>query len=248
MSELIQSILSVIVVANLILGLVIFSRGYRLIGNFTFGLISIVTAIWGIAIIGFYSDIYNSLINWVVITHISALIIPILFLLFSVNFPKKIVNDYRSIFISIIPSIILICMILFTDTVIGETIGKTYKINIGYLSYCFILVSYFFISFLFLIKQFKNASNFNEKKQIQYVLIGTIVSSVLAILPDLILPFIGVYEFTWLGPVFTMMMVISFFLGMLRYKLFNIKIILTEIVSVIIVISLLIEIFYVKSY
>jgi signal transduction histidine kinase len=45
-----------------------------------------------------------------------------------------------------------------------------------------------------------------------------------------------------------MMMVISFFLGMLRYKLFNIKIILTEIVSVIIVISLLIEIFYVKSY
>lgn len=247
MSELIFSILSVVVVANLILGLIIFSRGYKIISNVIFGIISLISSVWGVAIIGFYSQ-YSTNYNWIHITHVSALLIPFFFIIFSLNFPQENNSIKIPILFTSIPCLILIPIILFTDKIIGSTTGLTYEINNGYFVYCFIVMSYFIISFLFLYSKYRLTNDREVREQIKYVLIGTILSSSLAIFPDLIFPLFGIYEYTWLGPIFTLMMVISLFIAMLKYKLFNIKILLTELVSAVIVITLLLEIFFVKSY
>ena len=148
MSELIFSILSVVVVANLILGLIIFSRGYKIISNVIFGIISLISSVWGVAIIGFYSQ-YSTNYNWIHITHVSALLIPFFFIIFSLNFPQENNSIKIPILFTSIPCLILIPLILFTDKIIGSTTGLTYEINSGYFVYCFIVMSYFIISFLF---------------------------------------------------------------------------------------------------
>lgn len=248
MNELIISILSVVVVANIILGLIIFSRGYKVISNIIFGVISLVSSVWGLAIIGFYSE-YSYIVNWIQITHVSAVLIPFLFIIFSLYFPKKYTNKINFVIaIASVPCLVLIYLIVFTQKIIGSTNGITYEINSGYLIFGFIVMSYFIISYLLLFSKFKMEKDIDSKKQIQYVLIGTMISSSLAIFPDLIFPLFGIYKYTWLGPIFTLMMVCSLFIAMLKYGLFNIKIILTELVSAVIVITLLLEVFFVKSY
>ena len=247
MINIIQSVLSIIVVVNIILGLVIFSRGIKSLSDIIFGLISLSSALWGIAIIGFYSIQYKELFNWILVTHASALLISFLFLIFSLNFPQRIDKNTKIYFFSITIFSILNYLLFFTDYIIGNIIDNSYKINNGYVFYALAVIFYFIIGFVFLLIQIKKSHNPVQKAQTQYVLIGSLIASTLAIIPDLILPYFGFFDYTWLGPIFTLIMVVSLFIAMLRYDLFNIKLIFTEITSLSIVIALLIEIFFVKS-
>ncbi len=235
------SILSVVVVANIILGLVIFSRGLRSFTNIIFGLISIASALWGLAIIGFYSDIYHFTLNWVVFTHSLALLIPFLFLCFSLYFPKKLTYSSVVIGIATIPLLIFEGLIVYGHTVVGLTHNEVYELGLMYPYFSITLVSFFIAGFIFSFVQSKRAKDSTEKKQAEYVLIGSFIASTLAIIPDLILPYLHMFQYTWLGPIFTLIMVVSLFLAMFKYHLFNVKVILTEIVSIVIVVALLIE-------
>src|SRR6185436_11720440 len=97
------AILSVAAVANIVLGLIIFSRGLKSIADISFGLIAVTTALWSVAIIGFYSEQYHDLLNWVILTHSSAILIPFFFLSFSLYFPKKLAVGRKIISIAVLP-------------------------------------------------------------------------------------------------------------------------------------------------
>ena len=241
MDTFIFSILSVVAVTNIILGGIIFSRGLKVFSNILFGLIALTAAIWSIAIVGFYSEQFGGAINWVLFTHTAAILISSFFLAFSVNFPQKLPNRNYIISISAIVTFLLVFFIFFSDYIVGNTENNTYFIGIAYSVYAFFISIFFISGFLFLWEQLKLSNDSNQKKQIKYIFVGTLISSVLAIIPDLILPYFNIFQFTWLGPIFTLIMVVSLFLAMLKYRLFNIKVVLTEVISVLIVMALLVE-------
>ena len=228
MNDLTIAILSIVAVANIILGLVIFSRGLKSLADILFGLIALSTTIWSIAIIGFYMEQYHLLINWIIVTHSMAILIPFFFLSFSLNFPGKLARSNEIISIAFIPLVYFEYLIFFGNTVIGVTQGNTYQIGIGYIYFSLTLVIFFFLGFFFSLLQIRKANNQIEKRQAQYVLVGSLLASTLALIPDLILPYFQIFGYTWLGPIFTLIMVVSLFLAMLKYSLFNIKVILTE--------------------
>ena len=247
METLIFSTLSVIAITNIILGIIIFSRGIKSFPHVLFGLIAFTLAIWSTAIVGFYSQQFSDTCNWILLTHTAAILIPLFFLGFSVNFPQKLSNrKYIFTLASLIVSI-LILFIFSSDYIVGSTEGNSYQIGVWYPVYALFISGFFLIGFFFLLEQLKISVNDIQKKQIKYILIGSFIASTLAIIPDLILPYLNIFQFTWLGPIFTLIMIISLFLAMLRYQLFNIKIILTEVISILIVLALLLELFLAKS-
>lgn len=247
MENIIQPVLSIVAIINIILSLIIFSRGIRSFSDVIFGLIALASALWSIAIIGFYSEFYKFSVNWILITHFSAILIAFLFFVFSLYFPKKISLNRFVIYLYTIAFLIVNYFVFFTDIIIGDVFGNSYEISSGYLGYALLIMLYFLSGFFLLFKQYKSTKDTAQRKQIQYVFIGSFLSSTLAIIPDLIFPYLTIFSYTWLGPIFTLMMVISLFIAMLRYKLFSIKVIFTEIISVLIVIALLLEIFFVES-
>lgn len=245
--SIIQATLLIVAIINIILATVIFSRGLKNVADGTFGLIATSCVIWCLTIIGFYTTSSDFKINWVQFTHSSALFISLLFLIFAFYFPQKIIKNRSPIILSIIAFLAMLFLIFFTNIVIGGTVGKAYVIYTGYIMYSLLLMANFLVGFLFLIKQYRVATDKIQKIQVRYVLFGSMLASGLAIIPDLVLPYFGIFDYTWLGPLFTLIMVISLFFAMLKYGLFNIKIIITEIISVIIVVALIVELFFSRS-
>lgn len=247
MENVIQPILSIVVVVNIILSLIIFSRSIHNSANVIFGLIAIVSSLWSIAIIGFYSksEIFHT--DWILITHFSAILIAFLFFIFSLYFPQKITINRKIVILCLLTFFIMSHLIFWTDMIVGGVYEYSYEINHIYPIYALVVMSYFLSGFFFLYKQFKYAKDLVQREQIKYVFVGSFAASTLAIIPDLIFPYFEIFDYTWLGPIFTLMMVVSLFVAMLRYNLFNIKVIFTEIVSILIVIALLVEIFFVRS-
>ncbi len=248
MENYIIPVLYSVAAANLLLSFVIFSRGLSNVKNITFALISLASAIWSISIISFYSPEFSKITNWLVFTHISAVSISFIFFYFSILFPKKLIPSLFVRLFASLPFIYIVYEISFTDKIIGKvTEGLSYEIGSGYILYCLILVSYFMAGYVFLYTQYKKTENELQKKQIYYVLFGSFLASTSALVPDLILPYFKTFDYTWLGPIFTSIMVISVFIGMFKYQLFNIKVILTELFAGLIVVLLLTELFFSKS-
>lgn len=244
---LIQAVLSIVVVVNVILALIIFSRGFPSIADTLFGLIALACAVWGIAIIGFYSSVTMGGGRWLLVSHSSALLIPLMFLIFSWRFPQKIVRRPGPIILVAVPAVVILYLLFATPFVVAGRSTFRYTIGPAYPLYSFLLIAYFVSGFLFLLKQLKETASRLEKKQAQYVLAGSLAAATLAIVPDLVLPYFHIFEYTWLGPLFTLLMVVSLFLAMLRYRLFNVKVILTEVASALIIVALLLELFFVQS-
>lgn len=217
-------LLYVVVTANIVLSVIILSRGLQKI-NSLFGILALTTALWGFAITGFYTKL-PELIRWVSLTHASALLIALTFFLFSTQFPSPKKSHLT------IPFLILFfvsCLFLFgTNQIVDTGVGVNYHVApVGYFLYSLLLSSYFVGGFYFLYQQLQDSDPI-QKKQVSYVFVGALSSTTLATITDLVFPFFGNFEFTWLGPVFTAILVISIFLAIIRHHLFDIKVIATE--------------------
>ncbi len=233
-------ILYVVVIINTLLAAVIFSRGIHERKNLLFGLIALTTGLWGVAMIGFYSAPNSA---WVRYTHLFGLLDGLFFLFYTSAFPRKIkVPNFLKLF-SFSAVIVIIAFLFGTDLIVGGAYPNgVYDIGSLYLFYSFVLIFFFVGGYVYQFRQLKNAKNRTEYSQIVYVLIGTLSTSSIAIIPDILLPYINIFQFTWLGPVITLIMVSSIFIAMVRHHLFNVKIILTEVFTVVILSLLFIEV------
>ncbi len=241
--EIINSITWIVVGTNLILTAIVVSRGWRNAFNLLFGAVSLSLALWGTAIVGFYSKEILIDINWILWTHTFALLVSVFFLYFSILYPSRIGSNKHYLIYPIIPVIAVLYFIFAGDSIIGGTDGITYEINGGYIFYSLLLLFYFFSTYTILILQYRRATDANIKIQLKYIFIGYTAGSLLATFTNLTLPFFNIFEYTWTGPLFTLFLVVSIFLSMVRHGLFNIRIIIAEIFSILIILGLLFDIF-----
>ncbi len=164
---------------------------------------------------------------------------------FVVFFNHNVKKLYRRFYILIfyVITLGLLFTIVSTDLVIRSflTFGRDRIIGFGplYLFYVIFVALLFVVSFFILYKKYKKEKTYSKKRQLEYIFIGLLIAVTGAIITNLVLPTFAIFSFYWLGPVFTLS--ISFFitLAITRHHLFDIKIIVTQLLVFIIWIILL---------
>lgn len=128
--------------------------------------------------------------------------------------------------------------------VVDYGILKDVTINkISYLFYATYVVGYIIASYLVLFRAKNTIVLHGKEKQLKIIIFGTLVSYTLASFFNLLLPYLGNYQLISFGPLSTSVMVFSIAYAILKYQLFNIKLILVELAILLLNFFLFINIF-----
>lgn len=238
-------VLSFVAILDFILGILILLQDFRSKINALFSCICFFAALWCLGIIGFYSMKLQGDASsfWIISTHASASFVALMFFYFTISFPRPSIYKKYLYILPIIPSAIILYYLFFTNMIIGNVFDDRYEIGQGYIFYSFYILLYFFVGYLFLFLQYKKTENKSERIQIKYILFGAVISSILGSVTNLIFPFMGVFQYNWLGPIFNVFLVIFIAYAIFKHHLFNIKVIATELLTFAIWIILLVKVF-----
>jgi signal transduction histidine kinase len=243
MNIFVAALLYIVAFINTFVALMVFSRGAKDRINLIFGLMSAGVALWCVAIANFYyKSTYLQFVNWTRVTHFAALFIALMFMYFTFFFPKRPTREKR--YFTLLPAgiFLLLCYLIFsTDLFIQQIYDVSYELGPLYFLYSFVLLITFSIGFFVLILKYLKEQSLLTKGQIKYVVAGGFATSLLGTIFDLILPILGNFSYLWLGPVATVFLVSAIYLAVLRYKLFDIKLIAVETISFAIVITILVR-------
>ena len=236
-------------VVNLIFGIVVYSKDPSKKGNVLFGLFAISVSLWAFSRamfeeVGSVELIYLSS----VLLYLSASFIPLFFLMLSFAlFTEKIILSKVKLFLIVSVYSLIVLLTLIPGVVIKSVdfivdTGKEIVFGPGYLLYLLYIVGYFTAGFIVLFKKYLNYTGL-LKTQLKYVFIGILIPSLIGITTNLILPTFGFFQLFWLGPITTILMVIVVGYAITRYRLWNFKIIIAEVLVSIILLVLFLNIF-----
>lgn len=149
---------------------------------------------------------------------------------FSITYPHQSkIFSYKLQFI--VSLFTITTSLLSISPFIAETVKIVHQhseINFGYGIYLYVIY-FFFIFFLFIREVYTKykTSVGKEKEKIQYLVLGIIVTGIGAGLTNLLLPILfGYYELSNYGPAFSIVFVSSTAYAIIKYQLFDIRLIL----------------------
>ncbi len=225
-------IIGFIALLNFFLGFIVSWKSKKNRPALYFSFLAYSLAAWCVFIIGYrMANTISQLTLWTRMLYGGAFLISIAFFYFTNIFPvvhkiSKIVNVLTAVF-----SLFLLAMTVFTDYVVKTmTITNGDKIahfGPGYTLYFISLVGYFAAGFYLLAKAAR-VSKGVVKVQVSYVFFGTLLTAVISMTSNLILPTLEYVKANWVGPVSTIIMATFIAYAILRYHLMNIRVILTE--------------------
>ncbi|GIW66737.1 MAG: hypothetical protein KatS3mg095_0635 [Candidatus Parcubacteria bacterium] len=177
-----------------------------------------------------------------------ALLVSLFLLLFTINFcsfSNFIYKRYQLIINIFLLSIAIFWLFaIYSNYVISGHMAfdsvRNLKFGPLYFLYLIFISLSFIISLYLILKEYFIYKSQLKKYQILSVLIGILISIIGGIITNAILPSIGILNYYWLGPIFTLFTVIGFFIGITAFNLFNIKIISTQIFSFLVWLGILI--------
>lgn len=255
--DLINISLIVAVGITFFLGVSIFfhrKEGHRF--AISFSLLSITMAIWSVFMILYrlLDDPGHVLISAKILYAIP-IFIPILFLFFvfafcGVLFWKQRKNTIIAILTSI--GIVGVLITLSTDfivTSVNINVISEREVYFGFLYPIYITyyLSLFGVAYITLFMTHIRSVSKKRRGQIEVIFLGTLTTTSFGLTTDLVLPWFGFFTTNWLANFTSIFFVGSILYGIIRYNLFNIKIILTEILVVVIWSLLAVEVFSVQT-
>ena len=242
--DIISSILSVMAMANLLLGFFVSKSNRKRKADIFYTLLAISVAVWSVSIYFFREANFSNLVSmWGSVVYISAAATAFFFLYFSLFFAngEKIKTIFHIILIGVFGG--LSCLILTTDLIIeGVVVGEINGLLFGgvHFLYGFYFLVFFGIGILNLIFRHSGASK-EIKAQIKYILAGSILSVSLGIFTNIILFTRGLFQYNWLGPTSTIFMVVCMAYAITKHHLFDVRVIATELLVGLVSIVLLID-------
>jgi signal transduction histidine kinase len=247
--DVITIVLIIVTCVILSLGVVVISNSREKLNRLYF--LNILTIVgWALTIMFYRLSNDNSILIWTRLLYVAASLIASNFLYFTYVFPKYIVVPVKIKTLIFLPNILLIILCLFGNQIITGA-----KININgeniitwgrlYILYVIYILLYFNFAFFRLFKKRLASKERIERIQITFVLLGYVSSGFIAFTTNLILPSFGYFTLNWLGQVSTVLMAISATYAIVKHKLFNAKVIVTELLTftiwIIILVRLLIS-------
>ncbi len=220
---------------NLILFVVIGLRNNKTVNTYYFLGFIISVLSWVIGVLFFRILEGERLLQTTRFVYFVATLIPFFIVLFTRTFPKRNLDFTKGrllLFITF-PAIFLI-LTLIPGTIIKDVLveGSTRTILFGsfYPFYFAYIISYFGIGIFLMIKRYFTLKGI-EKNQIEIIFLSILVSSAVGMATNLILPSFNNFSLFWVGPFFSGYMVLTIGYAIVRYGLFEIKLIATEFVT-----------------
>ncbi len=233
--DIINIFISIVVVLNLALGIFIYFTKKSDEINQSFFLFLIAATFWSSSMF-FYRTYAGTEVSvlFTRILYLSAAVIPFVFLFFIRVFPEdKFSMSKKSIAFLAIPFLgISLISILPNFLILGTTKpihGENIIIfdNFLHTIYALYITIYFSICYVLLfIKYFKFKGT--QRVQITYVILGTLISTIIGVITNLILPYIGDFSLNWLGQIGIIVMISSISYSILQHKLFDMKVVATQ--------------------
>lgn len=231
--NIIDIILYIIAITNLVLSAIILFRNPRDKINIYYALTVLSVALWTFGIVSFRSSVPSSALFWVIFYYLSASFVATYFLYFTIVFVGRAPRGF-SILKHILmhaPVIVIFFLLVFNWGFIKnfsfQQDNKYIELGTAYYFYIIHFVVYMGTSFILLAKKLFVADGI-EKKQLKFILSGTLIATIFGAMFNLFLPLFN-YQLIWLGPYFTLIMVITIAYAIVKHHLMNIKIITTEI-------------------
>lgn len=224
----INTLLAIIFLFNLALLLPILRNIKNNIQTFVYAVNIVMILLWIITMIGYRSE-NEYFETWLRALYVTAIFIGVTYMQFTFFYPVRM--RYAKYFIYGI-NILAFCtayLVTLTDSIITKGVITTYgepQIVFGpwYLLYvCVILVPFMagFLRHTYVI--------FKHKSNVKYLLIGYFISSNVAFVTNLILPWGGIFVFNWVGQFFTIVMVSFTTYSVLKFNLMSMKFFAVEV-------------------
>jgi len=247
--DIINILVIVVAAISIFLGIFVYSQHRRNISNLFFFWLVFVVGLWGASLFAYRGAItQEDAVFFARLLYLSAGAIPFFFILFIVTFgvgksDKKLIRFFLPIpfiffsVISVIPGW-LVKAVYFNLKRDPVTIFDQFWV----IAYSFYILLYFFIGYFFLFKKLRSAQG-TYRVQLMYILFGTLVSTTIGVVSNIILPIFGVYSLNWLGQAGVIVMIGAMSYSILEHNLFDIKIILTETLSFFLIFVLVAQLF-----
>jgi len=217
---------------NLFLGFLVYTKGKDKITNKVYSLVALSVFYWSIGMILYRlaSNVSDS-VFWCRVLYTAPILIVCSLLYFVYVLPKKENNFNKwAVVLVIISSFILEYLTFFTDSIIKNVIlnkpEKEIIFGINYLFYFAFITGFFIWIYSVLYIRLKKYTGI-IKTQIVYVFLSTVISSLLSMLSNLLLPTIGTFFLNWAGQVITsffMLTLIAY--AIVVHRLMDIKFVL----------------------
>jgi len=227
-----DSLFGLILLINLVLGVLVYLKNRKDLRNKLFFGLTLGTVLWigGLLLLGLTPYNMGGRLSFA-----GALLSGWFFLWFTLKFP------YQDIKISfpgeILANILVISffiIILFSPLVVVKeiteetTFGVTGEFGPLYPFFGIFFILLMILGLLNLFRKVKLAKNEIEKKQLEYFLLGATLTIGISTTTNLLLPLVGIYQYSKLGPIGTVFLIFFTTLAITRYHLFEIRVILTE--------------------
>lgn len=231
---------------NLIFLVSIFKSNYKnkQVIFYAFNVISVL--IWSLSMF-FYRNIYMDGNFWLKVLYASALWPGITFLLFLFRYPVDVYSKYKDILNSLLFIYTLATLLSFKTDLFVKNIytlrGQEPVINFGdfYVVYIFLVSLPFVISFL---RLGYFALKTRYKSRVWPILLGSIISSQIAFVTNLMLPWFGNFDYNWVGQVATVGMITSMTYAVIKYDILNIRLLLADVIAFVFVLLSFIQFLY----
>jgi len=241
-----------VMLVNSIYGLVIYSRNRNDKVNFSFFLLTITISLWGITMFGYrgFSD-HDLILLMARLLYFTATMIPTAFIYFVIFFPNsKIKITKIQKYLIPLPMIFLCILSLSTGRfafiydVIPRMDQETFIVFNVFVHILFgvYVVSYFSWAYWIIFKKYINA-NGSLRAQLGFIFIGTLGSTMTTLVTNMGLLYFGYFALNWVGQISIIFMITLIFYSILKFKLFNIKVITTEVLIFTLWVFILIKFF-----
>lgn len=184
---------------------------------------------WGIGLGGFLAAKSPEVaMLWAKFHYVASILVAYYLLVFALSLAKEkpIKPFYRILLILPIIgiSVITVCCndLLLKQAVIEEGGNVMILYKPGHIVYAIVFASYFIATLVVVLNKLLKSSGIIQKQMI-LIFVGLLISGVLGMVYNLILPLLGNYKLVWVGPQFTVVFLALMFIGMVRYQLFNIR-------------------------
>jgi signal transduction histidine kinase len=244
--SLVSIILLSALVLNSVLGLFVFLGRTKTASNTDYFVLVIFVSIWIFTnyLVDFVSTLNQA---WLLSTvaYVSILGIAGAFLSFCYDFPQNTERFTPVRFLPFLLAALVGASVFIPRFVIESIVISPWTINTGpgisllFLTFIALIVA----AFTILIRKLGSAKlTQSERLQLRMVLIGSMTATVLGSVFNLLFPYLfHDYDYVRIGPIFTLIMVACIAIAIVRYQLFNIKVITTQTFAVVLCTALFVR-------
>lgn len=247
------TVLLIVIITNSTLAILILSRSNRNAAHFSFAVWTFSISIWAYTNAHFQITHFNNTAYILsIISYLAGTLLASSLAYFSFVFPNDrlthqgIGKYYKSIII--IPTIIIIILTIIPGGILVnvdiQNIPRKLETSLGLYFYAAHLFLNLGILFINLIKNYRYHTGI-QKIQLGYIFIGLAASALFGLLFNIVLPLTNDYSYIWLGPDFTIILIIITAYAILRHRLFDIRIRLQNVLNALlpIILSLALTLF-----